>query len=535
MKLHDVVLSTLIIVQGFFISKILSMPTVEVPPTVQGDSLSIPSMSTSSTLPQAIPPGQPQMQAITADAKVVQPSNQGNKQEKKGREAIAKSEDKPSILQMKELKFVNEGLKGAGKVIDLFVGPFEEFGDVIPPTISSLFGPVAHIHWSLIIRSLQKRIKKARADFAVLTGQLKSVEIKPKKTEQPVDFMVAMQQEIKKKEPEQKQKINLKQLMPKPILKKIHDAALDFVKKATKPIEKKSLAVAELFEPLPPIPFLVTLSDIQLALHILSLQQRAAVIEESLRNKLESLADIKKRELKGAIKVADLDPMVAMVAVPEPTPEQKKKAEDQAKKKKEKNEEVSRVKLKDTKEMSKVYSAFKSLNEKMSPMTQSIEKLTQDIPAMPVPLVSFLASLLILSGGTVGATGVVASFTVYATAYGVIAAALGGAVATLGGALYGISQAQFAIYIRNLQELLGKIEADIKNYQDAKKLAVKSSLDSAKIPEQAPAEMARSSTEEALALPEASGSQLLMPEAGTTDVVVDAAKISDADGVVPAE
>jgi hypothetical protein len=528
-----------VIVQGFFISCMLCMPTVEVPAASQGDAPSVQAMP-ATTAPFALPPeaqvstatGQSQggMPTVAADGKVAQLP----KQDKKKSESPGKNTGDPGILQMKELKIVDEGLKGVNKVIDLFVGPFEDFGDVIPPTISSLFGPVAHLHWSLIIRSLQKRIKKAQVEFAVLTGKPKPVEVKPKKPEKPVDYMAAMQQEVKKKEPEQKKKINVMQFMPKPLLKKIYEELLLFVKKATHPIEKKSLIVAELFEPLPPIPFLATVSDVQIALHILSLQQRAAVIEESLKNKLESLDDIKKRQLKGAVKVVDLDPMVAMASAPEPTPEQKK-ADEKKKKEEQKKEQKPSLKLKDTKQAKTVYSAFKSLNDMVSPMTQSIEKLAYNIPAMPIPLISFLSSLTIIAGGAVAGTGAVLSFSALGLSVGVPVVLIGAAIAVFGSALHGVSQTQFAIYVRNLQQLLGKIEGDIKNYQEAKKLASQPTYDPTKVLEQAQTEMAEPSTQEAAAIPEASDTQDVMPDAQASAEVVDAASSSDAGGAVPAE
>jgi hypothetical protein len=311
-------------------SGLFGMPTVDVP--AQDSASAAEGMPDASAM-QAMPVGVPPAGAIPQGG--MPPVMTDKKADRKDQKKDGASTDKkagPSILQMKELKFVDDGLKGAGKVIDLFVGPFEDFGDAIPPTVSSLFGPFAHIHWSLIIRSMQKRIKKAREEFEGLTGKPKSVEVKIAKPEVPVDFMAAMQQEILKKEPEQKKRISITKFMPKKVIKKIYDELLVFVKKATKPLEKKSLAVAELFEPLPPIPFLVTVSDIQLALHILGLQQRLAIIEESLKNKLEPLEDVKKRALKDAIKVQDLDPMVAMAVAPELTPEQKKKADEKKKK-----------------------------------------------------------------------------------------------------------------------------------------------------------------------------------------------------------
>jgi hypothetical protein len=301
-------------------------------------------------------------------------------------------------------------------------------------------------------------------------------------------------------------------------------------------LKKKSLAVAELFEPLPPIPFLATVSDVQIALHILSLQQRAGVIEESLKNKLESLDAIKKRQLKGAVKVVDLDPMVAMASAPEPTPEQKK-ADEKKKKEEQKKEQKPSLKLKDTKQAKSVYSAFKSLNDMVSPMTQSIEKLAYNIPAMPVPLISFLSSLTMIAGGGVTVTGTVLSFSALGLSVGVPIALIGVAIAALGSTLHGVSQTQFAIYVRNLQQLLGKIEDDIKNYQEAKKLAAQPTHDPTKVLEQAQTEMEASSTEGSVVSPETSDTQAV-PDAdsGTTAAeVIDAGSSSDAGGAVPAE
>ncbi len=83
---------------------------------------------------------------------------------------------------------------------------------------------------------------------------------------------------------------------------------------------------------------------------------------------------------------------------------------------------------------------------------------------MPVPLVSFLgAGLALTSIPTVFFFGI------------------GIPQALVGASLYGVSQTQFAIYVRNLQQLLGKIEGDIKNYQEAKKTAATSAFDPNKV------------------------------------------------------
>lgn len=477
-----------------FIPLLSGMPPAEVPQEVSmpmmpqvpqvsdmGQMSDLPSGSAMEAIPTEIPGQQTQvgMPTITPEGKVVQPtekkdeSKKGNKKD----DSSSNKKESPSVLQMEELKVVDEGLKGVNKVIDLFVGPFEDFGEAIPPTVSSLFGPIAHIHWSLIIRSLQKRVKKSREAFAVFTGKVKKVEVKKeKKIEQPVDFMAAMQEEIKKKEPEQKKKIGLVKLMPKQVVKKVYDQLLTFVKKVTHPLEKKSLAVAELFEPLPPIPFLITVSDVQLALHILSLQQRMSVIEESLKNNLESLDEIKKREMKNAVKVVDLDPMVAMAAQAEKTSDQKKA--DEKKKKKEEKQQKPGVKFKETKEVQKIYSAFKKLDSMVSSVGKPIEKLTKDLPAMPIPLVSFI-----------GATLAISSIPM------VFFFGIGIPQALIGTSLYGITQAQFAIYIRNLQQLLGKIEEDIKRYQESKKLAA-GAYDPTKVLEQAQMQMTQPSDDQ---------------------------------------
>lgn len=507
------------------ISALCGMPTVEVP-VQDSTAAAIPGMASmpdASVMPVIPATGVPAAQVQGGMPAVTLESNTDKKDKsKKDNQKDGAKKDSPSLLQMKELKFVDDGLKGVGKVIDLFVGPFEDFGEAIPPTVSSLFGPFAHIHWSLIIRSMQKRIKKAREEFAALIGKPMPVEVKVAKPQAPVDFMAAMQQEIQKKEPDQKKKSGIAKFMPKPILKKIYDAALNFVKKATKPLEKKSLAVAELFEPLPPIPFLVTVSDVQLALHILSLQQRLAIIEESLKNKLEPLEDIKKRALKDAVKVADLDPMVAMAAGPELTPEQKKKAEADALKKSKKKDEAPGVKLKDTKQVQSVYAAFKKIDSMMNVITKPIEKLTKDLPAMPIPLISFM-------GAFIGLTSVPMVFSGLLTSVGL-------AVAAGATAVYGIAQSQFKIYIRNLQELLGKIEGDMKNYQAAKKQGQIYASDPSKVLPQGqenmvPADQSAVSqdgtgmpnlgaTEQASALPEMSGAGVAVSSETSTDGAV---------------
>ncbi len=507
-------------------SALYGMPTIEIPAQ---DSMSampvadgaMPNLSATQVPPAIVPTVQQQggMPGITPDSKA-------DKNDKKKNELSIDKKDSPSILQMKELKFVDESLKGVGKIVDLFVGPFEDFGDVIPPTISSLFGPLAHIHWSLIIRSLQKRIKKAREEFATLIGQAKPVEAKPKKPDQPVDFMVAMQQEIQKKDPEKK-KLAALRLMPKQVVKKIYDELLSFVKKATKPLDKKSLAVAELFEPLPAIPFLVTVSDVHLALHILSLQQRMTVIEESLKNKLEPLDDIKKRALKNAVKVVDLDPMVAMAAAPEPTPEQKKKAEEDAKKKKkEKKDEAPGVKLKDTKQVQSIYSAFKKIDSMMNTITKPIAKLSKDLPAMPIPLISFLGAFIGLSSLPMVFSGIMTP--------------LGLLIGAQGAAVYGIAQTQFAIYVRNLQQLLGKIEGDIKNYHEAKKQS--GIYDPSKLLAQGQAQMVQPDQsalpQDAATMPVPDGSEQGVSLPGISDAgAMSAADVSagDASGIIPSE
>lgn len=461
-----------LLLASLYVVHVSGMPTVEVPqispdsamigmPTVLGNEAGVPMQNSQDV---AAIGALPQVPTVTPEGKIIQKDGS-----KKGQASGSSSEKKnaPSVLQLQELKFVDQGLKGMNNIINAFVGPFENFSEAIPPTVTSLFGPFAHVHWALIIRSLQRRVKKSRELFEIVSGTKKQVQEPQKKTEQvqkPVDFMTAMQEEVKKKEGEQKKKLALSKLMPKKVVEKIYQEVLDFTKKITHPLEKKSLAVAELFEPLPPIPFLVTISDVQLALNLLSLQQRMKVIEESLKNNLEPLDEIKKREKKNAVAIAELDPMVTMTMQADKNAQEQKKAEE---KKKKEQATKSHVKLKETREVQSIYSAFKKLDTLVSSATKPIEKLAKDLPVMPVPLISFLGAAIALSSAPMLITG-------FLTGVGAIVAAEAAVV-------YGISQAQFAIYIRNLQYLVGKLEDEMKRYQDAKKIASKQSLEPAKM------------------------------------------------------
>lgn len=506
MKLSRIIASIVSLIT-FYNLLLGAMPTVEVSQV----STEV-SMPVAPVMPaEATPMLQVGMPTITPEGKVIQPAEDKKKDVKK-KELLGLSGEKPSVLEMDEVQFVMKGIKSIDNVIDLFVGPLADFSDAIPPSITSLFGPFAHVHWSLIIRSLQKRVEKARQEYARLTGKIAPV---PKKDPaKQIDYMAAMQQEIKKKEPKQKAKINILKFLPTSILKAVYDGALQYLKIITKPVEKKSLAVTELFEPLPPIPFLVTISDIQFSLHILSLQQRMRLIEESLKNNLEPLDKIKAREKKNAVKIADLDPMVAMVAKDE-----EKKAKEAEKKigikgkafgeikklttkfqgfmaQREMKPEKSGVKLKTTKEVQKIYSEFQDLNEQATSITKPIEILAKDLPVMPVPLISFLGVLIAASGAGVGTVGAILIPSFSMTVYGAIILGIGAAIIALGGAVYGVSQAQFAIYIRNLQELLKKLEEEIRLYQESKKEEPQKAFDPTKVLEQAQERIGQQSTTE---------------------------------------